>query len=81
MSGTRHCVSVSPADPLEPHLALPNRVLVLQCDFALRFEANAVYTDADGFYILETKGGWTCGYCGHYNEGNIWTCDVCSMRR
>jgi len=25
---------------------------------------NAVYTDSNGFYILETKGGWTCGYCG-----------------
>lgn len=42
---------------------------------------NAVYTDANGFYILETKGGWTCGYCGKYNEGNIWTCENCGKRR
>ena len=26
--GHKHCVSMSPAGPLEPHLALPNRVLV-----------------------------------------------------
>jgi hypothetical protein len=42
---------------------------------------NAVYTDADGFYILEAKGGWTCGGCGNYNEGNLWTCDRCGRRR
>ncbi|HSW86526.1 MAG TPA: hypothetical protein VLG49_03385 [Rhabdochlamydiaceae bacterium] len=27
MSGTSHCVSMFPAGPLAPHLALPNRVL------------------------------------------------------
>lgn len=42
---------------------------------------NAVYTDANGFYILEPKGGWTCGYCHYYNEENIWTCDNCGRRR
>jgi hypothetical protein len=42
---------------------------------------NAVYTDADGFYILEAKGGWTCGYCTFYNKGNGWTCDNCGRKR
>ena len=43
--------------------------------------ANAVYTDTNGFYILETKGGWNCGNCGKYNEGNNWTCEKCGKRR
>jgi hypothetical protein len=42
---------------------------------------NAIYTDADGFYVLETKGGWTCGYCSYYNEKNNWTCDNCGKKR
>lgn len=54
MSGTQHCVSTSPAGPLAPHLALPNRVLeggvcialprtpfraLLRCNFAARSES------------------------------------------
>jgi rubrerythrin len=42
---------------------------------------NAIYSDAEGFYIIETQGGWTCGSCGYYNEGNNWTCDDCGRRR
>jgi hypothetical protein len=42
---------------------------------------NAIYSDSEGVYIIETQGGWTCGYCGNYNEDNGWTCNVCNRKR
>lgn len=41
---------------------------------------DAVYADQNGLYIDE-KGGWTCSYCHHWNEGNLWTCDSCGKAR
>jgi hypothetical protein len=64
----------------------PNNVRFEQKEMYVQLDqnwviTNAVYTDADGFYILETKGGWTCGYCGNYNEGSYWVCERCGRRR
>lgn len=42
---------------------------------------NAIYSDTQGTYIIQTKGGWTCSRCDYYNEDNNWTCDKCGARR
>ena len=51
----------------------PNNVRFEQKEMYVQIDqnwvvTNAVYTDTNGFYILETKGGWTCGYCGYYSQ-------------
>ncbi len=44
-------------------------------------QTNAIFSDNSGIYMYDNKGGWTCGYCGYYNEGSYWTCDRCGKRR
>lgn len=79
-------VSDSKQERIEKRYINPNQVQFGQKEMYVQMGedwvvTNAVYTDAEGFYILETKGGWTCGYCGGYNEGSYWTCEVCGKRR
>lgn len=73
-------------DKIEKRYIDPSNVCFEQKEIYVQLDqnwvvTNAVYADADGFYILEAKGGWTCGYCSYYNEGNTWTCDNCGKRR
>lgn len=65
-------------DPSNVRFAQKEMYVQLDQDWVV---TNAVYTDSTGFYILEAKGGWTCGYCTFYNEGNGWTCDNCGRKR
>jgi hypothetical protein len=85
-----NCNQAQMSDPqqaeFEKRYIDPNNVSFEQSEMYVQSDqgwvvTNALYTDANGFYILETKGGWTCSYCGYYNEGNIWTCEGCGRRR
>ncbi len=44
-------------------------------------QTNAVFADANGFYIVDEKGGWTCGFCGYYNTTSLRYCDNCDRER
>jgi len=42
---------------------------------------NAVFSDAKGLYIVDSKAAWTCGVCGFYNTNNPRFCDNCHHPR
>jgi hypothetical protein len=42
---------------------------------------NAVFSDVYGLYIVDGKGGWTCGRCNYYNTEGFWVCGNCNGPR
>lgn len=44
-------------------------------------KTDAVYSDTNGYYIVNDKGGWTCSVCGFYNTMSLRYCDNCHRER
>ncbi len=44
-------------------------------------KTEALFSDASGLYIVDSKGGWTCGFCGYYNTTSTRYCDNCDKER
>ncbi len=44
-------------------------------------KTDAVFSDENGFYVIDPVGAWICAGCGYYNTSNNWSCDGCGRRK